>query len=62
MQFLSFFASLPLCMPSVRANFGCEWTKMWPRITHTHTRNMRFYILDILKVEIPTGIVVTFAC
>ena len=36
--FLFFYANLPLCVPSVRINFGCERTKdVAPKREHTHT-------------------------
>ena len=37
-NFLTFYANLPLCVPSVRADFGCEGTKdVAAKREHTHT-------------------------
>ena len=46
-----FYANLPLCVPSVRADFGCERTKdvaAKREHTYTHTdRQFELYILDL---------------
>ena len=43
-----FYANLPLCVPSVRADFGCERTKdVATKREHPHTqRQFELYILD----------------
>ena len=63
--FLFFYANLPLCVPSVSADFGCERTKdvaAKRKHTHTHTHrdNLSFiYYIDLVSITfytIPTSI------
>ena len=44
---LIFYANLPLCVPSVRADFGSERTKdVAAKSEHTSPHNFELYMLD----------------